>query len=119
MMKVSLGFWTCTLATILTIWAGAFVGIFSSALPEFADFLYAFGADVPRMTKAVLAHERSIRLLLSVLALAQLCSSIYFFLARTVVARRALYVSSAANIFAQLVLLAAVYVPVMRLGSVI
>jgi hypothetical protein len=58
-------------------------------------------------------------MLLFLFAFVQVCVSIYFFVARTPIARQALYLSSAMNVVAQLILVVALYAPIFKLGAVV
>jgi type II secretory pathway component PulF len=115
----SLGSWSYFWALSLTIWVGLFAVCFGVVVPQFNDLFSAFGAELPSITAFVIGKRASIWPSLLFFFLVQLVLYINVLILRTRSARRTLLRASCVNIAIQLVLVAALYAPIFKLGSVV
>lgn len=106
-------------AIVSTVWTGCFAIGFGAALPRFAELFAAFGTDLPRLTQVVLNARILVSTLLILGFLLQLGLFIRLLSTKTFAARRLTLTTAAVNIVAQLVLIAAIYGPIIKMGTVI
>lgn len=113
------GAWSYFWASCWTIWIGLFAFFFGRVLPAFNNLFKGFGADLPDLTKLVVAKALLVWLLLVGMCLVQFGLYIYLLVSRTHIARRAIAVSSGLNVALHLLLIGAVYAPIFKLGAVV
>lgn len=105
------------LVLCLTVWIGAFAIEFGLVVPQFSRLFAGFGAEIPALTEFVLKMTIPIWGLLLLGFVAQFGLFVHLLTARTLLARQRARMSSILNIAAQIVLTAAMYVPIFRLGA--
>jgi type II secretory pathway component PulF len=106
-------------ALCLTVWIGFFAIGFGLVAPQFSRLFAGFGAEVPTLTEFVLKTRIPIWDLLLLGFVVQLGFFVFLLVSRTFMARRSALMSSSLNIAAQLVLAAAMYIPIFWLGAVV
>ena len=107
------------LASCLTVWIGSFAIGFGLVVPQFSRLFAGFGAELPALTEFVLHMRVPLWGLLILGFLVQLALLVHLLAARTLGARRRARLSAIVHIAAQVVLTAAMYVPIFRLGAVV
>jgi type II secretory pathway component PulF len=105
-------------AIMLSLCASVFVGL-PAVIEQFAALFQGFGADLPQLTKMVVAGVTPIWIVLLATVVAQLILFIVYLSARSPKVRKAFWLLAFVNLAALVTIVVAMYLPIFRLGSVV
>jgi hypothetical protein len=114
------GVWSYWIAAALTLKVGFLAIVFGLVGSAFAEVFASFGADLPPITQFVVVDHRGLmRVLLLLGFLAQLGLLIFLLAAKTLATCRFVWIAWGCNTAVYLVVIYALYVPIIKLGAVV